>query len=158
MPAELTASLAENLGRVTRRCVVEAAHGQELQNGTIYLAPGGKHLSVRLDMTGRLVGVWNEQDRECGCRPSANVLFRTAAAALPGQTVALILTGMGNDGTAGLAALKRAGGYVIAQDEASSVVWGMPGSAVEAKLADAVLPLTDIPAAVAAVVRTREPR
>jgi two-component system chemotaxis response regulator CheB len=88
-----------------------------------------------------------------GCRPSADVLFRSAAAAYGGDVVALVLTGMLGDGTAGLGPLKRAGAYVIAQDEASSVVWGMPGTAVEAGLVDAVLPLTRIPAAVAALLK-----
>jgi two-component system, chemotaxis family, protein-glutamate methylesterase/glutaminase len=80
------------------------------------------------------------------------VLFRSAAAILRSEIVAVILTGMGCDGTAGLGAIHRAGGHVIAQDEATSVVWGMPGSAVEAGLADEVLPLDRIARAVAAVV------
>lgn len=153
MPAELTRSLAEHLGRQLGRTVVEAADGQIVQPQSIYLAPGGKHLLVRLDARGQLVAGWSDQAAECGCRPSANILFRSAAAACGAQAIAIVLTGMGNDGTSGLGPFKRAGGYVIAQDEASSVVWGMPGSAVAAGLADAVLPLSEIAAAVQALVR-----
>ena len=95
------------------------------------------------------------QPPENGFRPSADVLFRSAAAVLGGGAVAVVLTGMGCDGTAGLGPLKRAGAHVIAQDEATSVVWGMPGSAVQAGLADEVLPLDRIAAAVQAVVAAR---
>jgi len=105
---------------------------------------------------GRLRTGLNEQPPENHCRPSADVLFRSAAAALGGEAVAVVLTGMTGDrvadGTAGLRPLKRAGGRVIAQDEVSSVVWGMPGSVVAAGLADAVLPLGEIAAAVRALV------
>ncbi|MGE0758771.1 MAG: chemotaxis-specific protein-glutamate methyltransferase CheB [Pirellulaceae bacterium] len=148
MPAELTRSLSENLGRQARCTVVEAGDGQTIQPRTVYVAPGGKHLVLRKTAAHQLTTGWSDQPPECGCRPSANVLFRSAAAALGGQVIAVILTGMGNDGTAGVAPLKRAGGYVLVQDEASSVVWGMPGSVVAAGLADAVLPLSGIPAAV----------
>jgi two-component system chemotaxis response regulator CheB len=78
-------------------------------------------------------------------------LFRSAAAILRNEVVAVILTGMGRDGTVGLGAIRRAGGYIIAQDEATSVVWGMPGSAVEAGLADEVLPIERIARAIAGV-------
>jgi two-component system chemotaxis response regulator CheB len=83
------------------------------------------------------------------------VLFRSAAAALNGEAVAVVLTGMDCDGTAGLRPLKRAGAYVIAQDEATSVVWGMPGNVVRAGLADEVLPLGEIAAAVQSLVGAR---
>jgi two-component system chemotaxis response regulator CheB len=83
------------------------------------------------------------------------VLFRSAAAILGRESVAVVLTGMGNDGAAGLGALKRAGGYVVAQDEETSVVWGMPGSAVAAGVTDQVVPLQGIAAAVEAVIIRR---
>lgn len=150
MPAGFTHSLAESLSRQSSG-TVEAQGEEQVVPGGIYIAPGGKHLLLR-QVRGQLLTAINEQPPENGCRPSADVLFRSAAAALPGQLVAIVLTGMGRDGTAGLGAVKRAGGYVIAQDEASSVVWGMPGSAVEAGLADDVLPLGEIAAAVASLV------
>jgi two-component system chemotaxis response regulator CheB len=151
MPAQFTRSLAENLSRLTRCAVVEAAEGQSILPRTTYIAQGGKHLVLRSDAAGRVFVGLNEQPCESGCRPSASVLFRSAAAVFGREIVAIILTGMGNDGTSGLACVKRAGGYVIAQDEESSVVWGMPGSAVAAGLVDAVLPLHEIPFAVESI-------
>jgi len=152
MPADFTRSLAENLTRQTRHRVIEAQDGEFAQPKTVYIAPGGKHLLLRSGPCGQIVTGVNEQPPENGCRPSADVLFRAAAAVLGGETVAVVLTGMGCDGTAGLKPLKRAGGCVLAQDEATSVVWGMPGSAVAAGLVDAVLPLEEIAAAVRAMV------
>jgi two-component system chemotaxis response regulator CheB len=154
MPSLFTQSLTEKLNRSTGGAVVEARDGDPLRPRTTYVAPGGKHLLVRQD-GGRLWTGLNEQPPENGFRPSADVLFRSAAAGLNGAAVAVVLTGMGRDGTAGLRPFKRAGGYVIAQDEASSVVWGMPGSAVAAGLADAVLPLDRIAVAVQALTAER---
>lgn len=150
MPPDFTRSLAESLARQTGRTVVEAADGAPVQKGTVFIAPGGRHLLLRGTAISPVVGL-TDQPPENGCRPSADVLFRSAAAVLRSEVVAVILTGMGCDGTAGLGAIQRAGGHIIAQDEATSVVWGMPGSAVEAGLAHEVLPLDRIPGAVAAV-------
>ncbi|HVS36106.1 MAG TPA: chemotaxis-specific protein-glutamate methyltransferase CheB [Gemmataceae bacterium] len=151
MPPRFTQSLAESLARRVGGRVVEAADGDHVQSGTVYIAPGGRHLVLR-SQGGRVLTGLNDQPPENHCRPSADVLFRSAAAALGGEAVAVVLTGMDCDGTAGLRPLKRAGAYVIAQDEATSVVWGMPGSVVRAGLADEVLPLGDIAAAVQALV------
>lgn len=151
MPPGFTLSLAESLARLSGGTVVEAQDGDPVRAQTTYIAPGGKHLLLRHGQ-GRLVTGVNEQPPENGCRPSADVLLRSAAVALRGDLVAVILTGMGRDGTAGLGAVKRAGGYALVQDEASSVVWGMPGSAVEAGVADEVLPLGAIADAVAQLV------
>ena len=151
MPQGFTRTLAESLARQTGRRVVEATDGKPLESPSVYVAPGAKHLLLRGAPAVPQLAL-NEQPPENGCRPSADVLFRSAAAVLGGEVMALILTGMGRDGTAGLAAIRRAGGHVIAQDQASSVVWGMPGSAVEAGVVDEVHPLNAIPAAVAAVV------
>jgi two-component system chemotaxis response regulator CheB len=158
MPVGFTASLAASLDRQSCHAVVEAADGEPLRPRTVYIAPGGKHLLLRRGPSGEVLTALNEHPPEGGCRPSADVLFRSAAAALGGEAVAVVLTGMGCDGTAGLAALRRAGGHVIVQDEASSVVWGMPGSAVAAGLADAVLPLEQIAAAVEPLVGGRRGR
>jgi two-component system, chemotaxis family, protein-glutamate methylesterase/glutaminase len=150
-PPDFTRSLAESLARQTRRTVVEAADGVTLQKGAVYVAPGGRHLLMRGSANAPVAGL-TDQPPENGCRPSADVLFRSAAAVLRNEVVAVILAGMGRDGTAGLGAIQRAGGYIIAQDEATSVVWGMPGSAVEAGLADEVLPMDRIARAVATVI------
>jgi two-component system, chemotaxis family, protein-glutamate methylesterase/glutaminase len=154
LPSPFTQSLAENLSRRCSAQVLEAQNGDPLRPGIVYVAPGGKHLLIRQENGLPVAGI-NEQPPENRCRPSADVLFRSAAAVFGGEAVALVLTGMGCDGTAGLRALKRAGGYAIAQDEASSVVWGMPGSVVEAGLADEVLPLERIAAAVQVLVAGR---
>jgi two-component system chemotaxis response regulator CheB len=145
MPAGFTRSLAEQLGRKVGGHIVAEA---------VTIAPGDRHLVLRTE-GGRVVLGLNDQPKENNCRPAADVLFRSAAAALKGDAVAVVLTGMDVDGTAGLRPLKRAGAYAIAQDEATSVVWGMPGSVVRAGLADEVLPLGDIAVAVQALVRGR---
>jgi two-component system chemotaxis response regulator CheB len=154
MGAPFTSSLADSLARHIGRRVVEAGDNEPLQSDTVYIAPGGKHLLIRSDTTGLRTGL-NEQPPENRVRPSADVLFRSAAAVLGGAAVAVVLTGMDVDGTAGLAPLKRAGAHVIAQDEATSVVWGMPRSAINAGLVDEVLPLDRIAAAVQAAVAVR---
>ena len=154
MPAGFTRSLAESLARQTGKHVLEAADGMRLEPRTTYIAPGGKHLLIRGSGVNAQTGL-NEQPPENGCRPSADVLFRSAATAFGSHAAAIILTGMGRDGTAGLAAMKRAGAYVIAQDEASSVVWGMPGSAYEAGVTDELLPLERIAEAVASLQKGR---
>jgi two-component system chemotaxis response regulator CheB len=154
MPPLFTQSLTKNLNQNNAGAVVEARDGDPLRPRMVYVAPGGKHLVVR-QKGGQVCTGLNEQPPENGFRPSADVLFRSAAVGLKGAAVAVVLTGMGSDGTAGLRAFKRAGGYVIAQDEATSVVWGMPGSVVAAGLADAVLPLDRIAAALKSLTTPR---
>jgi two-component system chemotaxis response regulator CheB len=144
MPAEFTRSLAESLARQTGLRVVEAQESMPIEPGGIYLAPGGRHLKLRRDLRGTLMTGISDEPPESGCRPSASVLFRSAADLLGPAIAVVILTGMGTDGTSGLATVKRQGGLVIAQDEASSVVWGMPGSAVAAGYVDAVVPLNAV--------------
>ena len=95
---------------------------------------------------------------ESGCKPSANVLYRSAANHLGSGVLAIILTGMGDDGVKGLMAIRANGGYVIAQDEATSVVWGMPGAAVNAGAVDKICPLSDIPSMVFSVINGRDRR
>ncbi len=151
MPSEFTQSLARSLDKKCRHTVLEARDGDPIRDEHVYIAPGDHHMLVRNKGEDR-VTVINRQPPESGSRPSADVLFRSAAMVYGSRVVALILTGMGADGTGGAAAVKRAGGRVIAQDEATSVVWGMPGSAVAAGHADRVLPLEAIPEAVARLV------
>ncbi|MBM4088781.1 MAG: chemotaxis-specific protein-glutamate methyltransferase CheB [Planctomycetes bacterium] len=151
MPPKFTLSLAESLARLSGGTVVEAQDGDVIRPEATYIAPGGKHMLLRLDQGRPILGI-NEQPPENGCRPSADVLFRSAAAVFRGELVAVILTGMGRDGAAGLGAVKRAGGYTLVQDEATSVVWGMPGGAVEAGVVDEVVPLAEIPDAVKQLV------
>ena len=157
LPPMFTTSLAEQLQRHLDRPVHEAADQELIQPRHVYIAPGGRHLVLRASQGSLYTGL-SDDPPENHCRPSANRLFRTAAGAVGAGTVAIILTGMGNDGTLGLSPLKRAGAHVIVQDEASSVVWGMPGSVVAAGLADQIKPLHQIAEAVESVVRQREGR
>lgn len=151
MPETFTESLANNLDKKCKHTVLEAFPDKIIQPDHIYIAPGGRHLVLK-EEHGNVVTVNNRQPPENGCRPAVDVLFRSASAIYGNGILALILTGMGNDGTKGLGVLKRCGAYVIAQDEASSVVWGMPGSAVEAGVVDEILALTEIPEAISGLL------
>jgi len=151
LPAMMTA-LVNNLGARCKNPVIEARDGGIVQAGTVYFAPVDKHLILRMGPGGSVVTTLTEQPPENSFRPSADVLFRSAALVYGGDVVVLILTGMLHDGTSGLVPLKRAGAHVIVQDEASSVVWGMPGSAVAAGHVDEIVPLDRIAGVVQAVV------
>jgi two-component system, chemotaxis family, protein-glutamate methylesterase/glutaminase len=143
MPATFTAILAEHLTRACAKPVHEAVDGEPVLAGRIYLAPGGRHMTVaRRD--GAAVIALDGGAPVHFCKPAVDPLFASAAAVWGSWNLALILTGMGSDGTTGAAEVVKAGGSVIAQDEASSVVWGMPGHAVSAGVCSAVLPLEQI--------------
>jgi two-component system chemotaxis response regulator CheB len=109
----------------------------------VYIAPGGRHLEVQRRGAGTYT-LLHDRDPENYSRPSVDVLFRSVAVAYPGSAVAVVLTGMGHDGRQGCERLAGTGALVVAQDQSSSVVWGMPGAVTEAGLADAVLPLSAI--------------
>lgn len=143
MPATFTTILAEHLGRAGAKPVHEAVDGEPVLAGRIYLAPGGRHMKVaRRD--GTAVIVLDDSEPVHFCRPAVDPLFISAAEVWGPWNLALILTGMGTDGTDGADAIAASGGSVIAQDEATSVVWGMPGNAVAAGVCSAVLPLDQI--------------
>ncbi len=143
MPPTFTAILAEHLARIAKVPVREARNGEEINAGTIYIAPGGKHMKVaRRD--GTAVIVIEDGPLINFCKPAVDPLFTTAAEVWGPKALALVLTGMGSDGLRGAQALTAAGGYVMAQDEATSVVWGMPGQVAHANLCSAVLALDEI--------------
>ena len=143
MPATFTTIFAEHLSRASAKPVREAADGEPVLAGTVYVAPGGRHMRVtRRD--GNAVIVLDDGAPVHFCKPAVDPLFSSAAEVWGSWNLALILTGMGIDGTAGAADIVAGGGSVIAQDEATSVVWGMPGSAVDAGVCSAVLPLEQI--------------
>ena len=145
MPRTFTTILAEHLGRASHRPGCEAADGEAILPGRVYLAPGGFHLElVRHGIT--LAAKLTLEPPENFCRPSVNPLFRSAARLFGDQTAAVMLTGMGSDGLDGARDIARAGGALVAQDEASSVVWGMPGAVANAGLCTAILPLPAIAA------------
>lgn len=143
MPPTFTAILAEHLARIVKRPVREGQDGEEIIAGTIYLAPGGKHMTVaRRD--GHAVIAIDDGALVNFCKPAVDPLFASAAAVWGAKAFALVLTGMGSDGLRGAQAITAAGGNVMAQDEATSVVWGMPGQVATAGLCSAVLPLNEI--------------
>jgi two-component system chemotaxis response regulator CheB len=143
MPPVFTAVFAEHLGARTGLPAAEGKADERLQPGRIYVAPGGRHMGLagtRGDVTIRL----HDGPVVNFCRPAVDVLFQDAAAIFGPSALAVVLTGMGSDGTGGARALTEAGGAVLAQDEATSTVWGMPGSIAKAGLAQAILPLAEI--------------
>jgi two-component system chemotaxis response regulator CheB len=143
MPALFTRLLAERLDTLTPLQVQEGKAGQKLQRGQVWVAPGDQHMTVARKGTEFVLGI-NHDPPENSCRPAVDVLFRSVAQTYGANVLAVVLTGMGADGTRGSAVIREAGGEVIVQDEASSVVWGMPGSVVAANLADRIYPLAGI--------------
>jgi two-component system chemotaxis response regulator CheB len=143
MPSTFTAILAEHLARIAKGPVREGTDGEEINAGTIYIAPGGKHMTVgRRD--GVAVIAIEDGPLVNFCKPAVDPMFASAATVWGSKVLALVLTGMGQDGLRGAQAVIAAGGTVMAQDEASSVVWGMPGQVATAGLCSAVLPLNEI--------------
>jgi two-component system chemotaxis response regulator CheB len=147
MPPVFTRLFAERLDRASKLQVVEATDGLTLQPGHVYVAPGDHHLEVVRVGTQTRTRL-HDGPPECFCRPAVDVLFRSVAAAYKGAALGLVLTGMGQDGKRGTEVLRDGGSRVLVQDEATSVVWGMPGAIATAGLADAVLPLDQIGSAV----------
>ncbi len=143
MPPTFTTIFAERLARMTGRPIAEAQHGEPVRAGHVYVAPGGRHMRVvRCDIGGQIV--LDDGPPVNFCKPAVDALFSSAAEVWGGACLALVLTGMGTDGTRGAAEIVAAGGGIIAQDEATSVVWGMPGSVANAGLCSAILPLDQI--------------
>ncbi len=146
MPPVFTRQFAMRLDRSLPFRVVEAQGGESLEAGAVYVAPGDHHLSVTTT-AGRTVTAIDQSPPENFCRPAVDVLFRTAARVFGPDVLAVVLTGMGTDGRRGSQDVVSAGGSVLVQDEASSVVWGMPGAVAQAGAAEEVLPLGELGAA-----------
>jgi two-component system chemotaxis response regulator CheB len=134
MPAGFTTMLADHLNRLGGPPAAEAADGMPLLPGHLYVAPGGRHLLVEAGGAGFRAAL-SDAPPENFCRPAVDPLLRSLVRAAEGRVMAVILTGMGQDGLAGCRSVAAAGGAVLAQDEASSVVWGMPGAVARAGLA-----------------------
>jgi two-component system chemotaxis response regulator CheB len=143
MPAAFTPLLAEHLNRLGVLPCQEARQGARLKPGEILLAPGDYHLLVRQE-PGGLTAHLSQDAAENFCRPSVDPMLRSASAAVDGRVLVVMLTGMGSDGLEGTRAVVTHGGAALAQDEASSVVWGMPGAVTRAGLVHAVLPLSQL--------------
>lgn len=156
MPPVFTTQFAARLAKLSGIPVREAAHGDRVAPGTAWVAPGDHHLTVENDGPELRIAI-HQGPPENFCRPAVDVMFRSVAAACGRRVIAVVLTGMGQDGCLGARDIRAAGGQVLAQDEASSVVWGMPGAVVRAQLADRVLPLDQLDAEIAHRARTLVP-
>ncbi|HEV7725941.1 MAG TPA: chemotaxis response regulator protein-glutamate methylesterase [Modestobacter sp.] len=156
MPPVFTRQFAQRLDRLCALDVVEAVAGTLLAPGTVHIAPGDFHLTIRA--TGGIKRTALDQGpAENFCRPAVDVLFRSAVAAYDGAVLGVVLTGMGSDGRIGTGQIREAGGTVIAQDQATSVVWGMPGAVTQAGHADEVLPLGRIADAITRLLPVTRP-
>ncbi len=151
-PDGMSYFFAESLSRKCPRPVIEVQDGMMVERGGIYLAKGGMHMLVRPRPDHCAIG-YSDAPPEHGFKPAVDVFLRSAAVAYGPSLITLILTGMGDDGASGACAVKRAGGYVIAQDQASSVVWGMPSKAIGAGGVDVVLPLNAIVRHIVGMIR-----
>jgi two-component system chemotaxis response regulator CheB len=143
MPPTFTTILAEHLARASHRPAHEAIDGEIVKAGQIYLAPGGRHMRVTRHGADAVIAL-DDGPPVNFCKPAVDPLFASAIDVWQGGVLALVLTGMGSDGMRGGKEIVAAGGSVIAQDEASSVVWGMPGAAANAGICAAILPLGQI--------------
>jgi two-component system, chemotaxis family, protein-glutamate methylesterase/glutaminase len=148
MPAGFTKSLAERFSKISQIEVKEAAEGDEIREGIVYIAPGDFHMTVE-----RIIknGIFrdqiklNQDEKECGVRPSVNVMMRSVAALYKDKVIGLVLTGMGSDGTDGSMIIKKNGGTIMVQDEKSSIIYGMPKSVLLSGYYDEVVELSKIP-------------
>lgn len=143
MPASFTGILAKHLSSATDFIVVEGEDGMKLENGKVYLAPGDFHMMVERKAGGHFLVV-NQDDKENFCRPSVDPMFRSIVKEYGSACLGVILTGMGHDGLSSSKILVEAGGNLVAQDESSSIVWGMPGAVSGAGLCCSILPLNQM--------------
>ncbi len=152
MPPTFTAILAEHVGKAALRPSKEGEDGEVLQPGNIYVAPGGKHMILEKDAGAVKIRLTDGEPVNF-CKPAVDPLFDSVAKIYGSATLGLILTGMGHDGAAGVKTIASGGGSVITQDEATSVVWGMPGAAANTGMCSDVLPLPEIGPKVARILK-----
>ena len=156
MPPKFTRSLADDLDRRSKVQVKEAVEGERLEAGTVYIAPGGQQMKLEAQLQSLKVHVTDDPPENC-CKPAVDYLFRSLADQLGSRVLAVIMTGMGDDGAVGCQLLKQRGSYVLAQDAASCVVYGMPRQVIEQGLADMIRPLDAIAEAIEESVRVGAP-
>lgn len=143
MPPLFTRLLAERLNSCSPLQVNEGEAGMPLEPGQVWIAPGNYHMTVTRKGTGAVLSL-NQEPPENSCRPAVDVLFRSVAQAYGPNVLAVVMTGMGSDGARGAMHIREAGGGIVVQDEASSIVWGMPGAVVSAGAADKICPLSEM--------------
>ena len=154
MPATFTSVFANRLGESSKLDVREAKRGDVLQPGVVYLAPGDYHMTVVKEGFSAKIAL-SQDPPENFCRPAVDVLFRSAAEVFGGGVLGVVMTGMGQDGMLGAERIRSRNGRVIIQDEASSVVWGMPGAVMRAGLAEASFALSALAGEIARRSRGR---
>ncbi len=147
MPAGFTHSLAERLNTISSLTVKEAQHDDIVKPGLVLIAPGDYHMVIKKENKDCVVKL-NQDPQINGHRPSVNPLMDSVAQVYGSKAVGVLLTGMGQDGAKGIQSIKKHGGYTIAEDKSTSVVFGMPRAAIELGVVDSVVPLYDMPAAI----------
>lgn len=152
MPPTFTAILAEHVGKAALRPAAEGQDGELLKPGHVYIAPGGKHMILEKD-AGAVKIRLDDSAPVNFCKPAVDPLFDSVAKIYGSASLAVILTGMGHDGAAGVRTIAAGGGSIITQDEATSVVWGMPGAAVQTGMCSDILPLPEIGPKIARVLK-----
>ncbi|AGY82367.1 protein-glutamate methylesterase/protein-glutamine glutaminase [Carnobacterium inhibens] len=150
MPKGFTTSFSKRLDKESTATVVEAEDGMAIKGGTVYVAPGGYHMQIEKNRI-----KLNEKDKIHGVRPAVDYLFETAAEAYGSELASFILTGMGQDGARGLDNIKKAGGFTVAQNRETSIVYGMPGNAVQKGVIDEIASLKDISEMINWMIRMR---
>lgn len=145
MPPKFTKSLADRLNNMSPLTVKEAEDREEVQNGTVYIAPGGFHMKMSKNGNGKIYVNISENPGDTLHRPSVDVMIESVLDVYGKYTLGIIMTGMGKDGAEGIKHLKQLGGYCMAQDEGTCVVYGMPKAIVDAGYADVIAPLEKIP-------------
>ena len=153
MPPLFTKTLAQNISNSSALKACEAADGDVLAPNQVYIAPGGRQMRLVPGSKGAKRIQITDDPPENNCKPAVDYLFRSVAKHFPGEAMAVILTGMGSDGTIGLQLLKRQWCRVLAQDESTCVVFGMPKAAIEAGVVDAVLPIDEIASHILSILR-----
>ncbi len=152
MPKTFTSILAQHIGKAARRPSAEAVDGEPIERGRIYVAPGERHMLIELRVGRPSIRI-DDGPAENFCKPAVDPMLRSAASSYEERLLTQILTGMGHDGLAGGEAVVETGGTIIAQDEASSVVWGMPGAVATAGMCSAVIPLSEFAMRINMLVR-----
>lgn len=143
MPRGFTKSFAQRLDSMSPVTIAEAEDGEPVVHGRMYVAPGGRHMTIRDDGAGPVVAL-DDRPAMWGVRPAADLLFHSAAQLFGGSTLAVVLTGMGRDGADGTRAIREAGGRAVLQDRETATIFGMPNAALQAAGADCIAPLPDI--------------
>lgn len=151
MPADFTGPFAKRLNEESNLTIMEASEGCPLLPGTLYIAPGDQHMRIKR-VGAKMVTTLDRGPKVVGFRPSVDVLFESVAQTAGARVVAVVMTGMGCDGSNGVRMIKKAGGLTIAQDRESSIVYGMPKAAAETGCIDQVLPLDRIPEGITSMI------